>query len=41
MAKQAAPAAKQAIPAGKSVATPKVARTATEHPERSASGRGH
>ncbi|SFU88065.1 large subunit ribosomal protein L31 [Methylobacterium sp. 174MFSha1.1] len=33
MAKQAAPAAKQAIPAGKSVATPKVARTATEHPD--------
>lgn len=33
MAKQAAPAAKQAVPAGKSVATPKVARTATEHPD--------
>ena len=33
MAKQAAPAAKQAITAGKSVAVAKVARTATEHPD--------
>lgn len=33
MAKQAAPVAKQAIPAGKSVAVAKVARTATEHPD--------